>query len=459
MPARGLSAISDLFSNVRFGIWLLAILFVYMTMGSAGIVYPTHPNLLHPDAWTHAQMRQWRPFEMTEFEWFHWWPFDLLLALIAANMAWTTLRRIPLRAVNLGVWMIHVGILVLIAGSVWYFGTKVEGDAPVARRAIALQVTAADGAKGSARVVAMPGASTEVRAGRESWQVQVAQIDPNWELRTGEAAGERSYSVMLLVQGPGGRFMRQVIAGRPDLAEDLVLTDDPKQPLQRAKKVKGAAIVNTGFEAVADYESQGWFYLKNDLNKSWALYVRKPGDMAWVERPIAGLPLYNDYVPAEGLAFASEGQQVPIDALDVAIPPVAKDDPFPGITLKATGYLRYAFERTRMAKGPVEAPINPAATLSIESEGGPSRSMQLLAFDDQRQRDDSELVTFRWADTAQALQITEVLCPRRPTPKPAARRATPAASGHQQGAQAQGGAPGQQQLASFGGRRACRQSG
>ena len=132
--------------------------------------------------------------------------------------------------------------------------------------------------------------------------------------------------------------------------------------------------------------------------------MRKPGDTAWVERPIAGLPLYNDYVPAEGLAFASEGQLVPIDALDVAIPPVAKDDPFPGITLKATGYLRYAFERTRMAKGPVEAPINPAATLSIESEGGPSRSMQLLAFDDQRQRDDSELVTFRWADTAQALQ-------------------------------------------------------
>ena len=68
---------------------------------------------------------------------------------------------------------------------------------------------------------------------------------------TSQAAGQP-----LLVQGPGGRFMRQVIAGRPDLAEDLVLTDDPKQPLQRAKKVKGAAIVNTGFEKSSELRSQ-----------------------------------------------------------------------------------------------------------------------------------------------------------------------------------------------------------
>ncbi|MEY4827398.1 MAG: hypothetical protein RLZZ288_949, partial [Planctomycetota bacterium] len=178
MPSRALQRISDLFSNVRFGIWLLVALFVYMTVGSAGIVYPTHPNLLHPDAWTHAQMRQWRPFELTEFEWFHWWPFDLLLALIAANMAWTTLRRIPLRVVNLGVWMIHVGILTLIAGSVWYFGTKVEGDAPVARREVVMQVTADDGSKGTARLLASPGGTTSFAAGREAWRVSVAQIDP-----------------------------------------------------------------------------------------------------------------------------------------------------------------------------------------------------------------------------------------------------------------------------------------
>ncbi len=57
------------FSSITFGIVLLAILFVYMSIGSAGIVYPVHPNIFHPDAWVHAQLRQWRPFEMTEFEW------------------------------------------------------------------------------------------------------------------------------------------------------------------------------------------------------------------------------------------------------------------------------------------------------------------------------------------------------------------------------------------------------
>ena len=40
----------DLFSNVKFGIWILVILFIYMSVGSAGIVYPTPANLLHPDA-------------------------------------------------------------------------------------------------------------------------------------------------------------------------------------------------------------------------------------------------------------------------------------------------------------------------------------------------------------------------------------------------------------------------
>ncbi|MDA0214498.1 MAG: hypothetical protein O2875_03960, partial [Planctomycetota bacterium] len=91
--------------------------------------------------WVHAQMRQWRPFEMTEFEWFHWWPFDLLIGLIALTLIVTTLRRIPLRVINLGVWTIHTGIIVLIVGSFIYFHAKVEGDAPVARRKIVWKVS------------------------------------------------------------------------------------------------------------------------------------------------------------------------------------------------------------------------------------------------------------------------------------------------------------------------------
>ncbi|MFZ9882496.1 MAG: hypothetical protein ACO3QC_13980, partial [Phycisphaerales bacterium] len=69
----------DLFSSVRFGIWLLVILFIYSSIGSAGIVYPDGGSIFTADGWAHDQIRQWRGLEMTEFEWFHWWPFDLMM--------------------------------------------------------------------------------------------------------------------------------------------------------------------------------------------------------------------------------------------------------------------------------------------------------------------------------------------------------------------------------------------
>ena len=64
----------ELFSSVRFGIVLLVLLFIYMAIGSAGLVYPVSVNIFSADAWVHRQIRQHRPLEMTEFEWFHWWP-------------------------------------------------------------------------------------------------------------------------------------------------------------------------------------------------------------------------------------------------------------------------------------------------------------------------------------------------------------------------------------------------
>ena len=50
----------------------------------------------------------------------------------------TTIRRIPFNALKLGVWMIHSGMIILAVGSVIYFGTKVEGDTPVFRRAVVI---------------------------------------------------------------------------------------------------------------------------------------------------------------------------------------------------------------------------------------------------------------------------------------------------------------------------------
>src|SRR5262245_40071782 len=125
----------DLFSSIWLGIALLALLFIYSSIGSAGV--PKHINIFDPASW--VALRQWRSFEMTEFESFHWWPFTLLIGLICLNILVATVRRIPLNALNAGVWMIHAGILVLAAGSLWYFGVKVEGDSPVNRRLLTIR--------------------------------------------------------------------------------------------------------------------------------------------------------------------------------------------------------------------------------------------------------------------------------------------------------------------------------
>ncbi|MCE9620224.1 MAG: cytochrome c biogenesis protein CcsA [Planctomycetes bacterium] len=398
-----LRSISDLFSNVKLGITLLVTLFVYMTVGSAGIVYPVHPNLFHPDAWRHAMLRQWRPFEMTEFEWFHWWPFTTLLGLIAANIAWTTLRRIPLRPVNFGVWTIHTGILTVIAGSVWYFSTKVEGDAPVSRREVVLEIASSDGAgKGAGRLLASPGNQTRIQAGGEVWSVQVASIDPSWEIRTGSAAGEHAYSIMLAVEGPRQKFIRQVIAGHPELSEDILFTGDAQKPIERAMKAKGVPIIEPLLVARVEYAGQRWFYLKNDLVKSWALYVRRPGDLAWSMRPIEGLPFYNDSISERGQAISTSGDE-PVFPIDVAIPAVAADDPFRDTDFFATGYLRYAVERSRLGRGAPNSPLNPALRVRIERSTGASRDFTLSAFDSRGRVSDGDLIRFRFVSSAPEL--------------------------------------------------------
>ncbi len=383
-------AIFDLFSSVKFGIVLLVLLFIYMSVGSAGIVYPVHPNLFHPDAWVHEQMRQWRHLEMTEFEWFHWWTFDLLIGLISITMIVTTLRRIPFRAVNYGVWMIHAGVLVLIAGSFIYFHYKVEGDSPIARRKVVLRM---DGVSDPVELLAAPGSSARIGAGTSEMTVEVAEIDPNWTLRSGDQAGTSAYSVKLLVTSASKRFMRQLIANHPEFTEDLIFTDDPAQPIKRAVKETGDAIIEPRLSALLDYESQGYFYLRNDLAKCWALYVRLAGSTEWVMRPIDGMPLYNDRISSRSEVFEPAGAPaVVVDALQVSVPGVAPNDPCADVTFSVGGYLRYAQTRLRFAAGNPASPFNPAAKVELRSADGAEAEYQLVALDPERSSGDDGLI-------------------------------------------------------------------
>ena len=67
-------------------------------------------------------------FEMTELEFYGWWPFQVVLLLFVVNMVWATVRRIEFSIPRLGVLTVHFGIILIALGSVFYSRLKVEGD-------------------------------------------------------------------------------------------------------------------------------------------------------------------------------------------------------------------------------------------------------------------------------------------------------------------------------------------
>src|SRR5262249_55644960 len=97
------------FSSIWLGIALLALLIIYSAVGSA--VPP---------------FRQY--FELTEFDYFKHWIFLALMAMFCIALTTVTVVRIPFNRFNLGVITVHSGLLILAAGSVLYFGRKIEGD-------------------------------------------------------------------------------------------------------------------------------------------------------------------------------------------------------------------------------------------------------------------------------------------------------------------------------------------
>jgi hypothetical protein len=94
--------------SVKFGILLLVLIAVYVSVGSG----------VH-------QVREY--FETDELAFFNAWPFKLLMVLLVATLVTVTIERIPFKPTRLGAWIVHVGIVLLVAGGWYHYAFKIEG--------------------------------------------------------------------------------------------------------------------------------------------------------------------------------------------------------------------------------------------------------------------------------------------------------------------------------------------
>ncbi|MCC7291622.1 MAG: hypothetical protein IT449_06140 [Phycisphaerales bacterium] len=388
-PPRTGRVILRFFSSVWLGIGLLVLLFIYSSIGSAM-----------------PFVRQHRWLEMTEFEWFHWWPFDVLVALICANITVVTLRRIPFRPVNYGVWMIHAGILILAGGSVYYFGTKIEGDAQVLRRHVRIVVPGADEPAG---LVVLPGNETTMQTPQGAWTFSIQETNSEYRLMTGDDKGKRAHAVMVAVQPPQGEsFVRQLLTGYPQFTEDVL----PGKG--RAIKAIGKPLVDETLQLSLEYEPQEWFHVIN----SWALYVREEGAKEWTQAPLRHMPRYNACVPARDDVLSDTPVELrPLD-LPVEFP---KDQVNLGdATFHISGYLPYAEMRRNWLEG--GSRLNPYLRVNIIEGDASPRSIEMLALDANSRRALDGAVEFRLlSDESEIDQLPRTSMPALTIRVPATR--------------------------------------
>ncbi len=359
----------DLFSSIWFGVVLLVLLFVYCSIGSAVPAVRELPGL-----------------ELTEFEWFHWWPFNVLILLLAITLVTVTIRRIPLRVVNAGVWMIHTGIVIMLAGSYYYFGTKVEGDAPVIRRHVRIELP---GLAEPQKLPALPGGAARLAAGQGVWGFEIQSTNSNWPILSEDDKGKEAYAVNVLVTPPSGeQFIRQLLAGYPQYTEDIL----PGKG--RAVKTTGKKLADENLRLSLELEPQETFHVM----KSWALFIRKVGEREWTERPMPGMPRYHDRIGSRDQVFFDPHFPVDIRPMDLNVPPGDAPDALSEMSVHVTGFLRYAQMQQRWRDG--GPALNPVLRITAQSAHADEQAYELVALDPVRRKVESGAVQFLWLNSA-----------------------------------------------------------
>ncbi len=125
----------------RFAVGLLMLVVLVPTAGWAWHEY-LWPMLRYDEA-THSGLRLFAGFveryksvqvrrlpilEMSELEFYAWWPLRVVLLAFVANLVIATIRRIEFSLPYVGVLTVHTGIVTIALGSIYYARWKEEGD-------------------------------------------------------------------------------------------------------------------------------------------------------------------------------------------------------------------------------------------------------------------------------------------------------------------------------------------
>ncbi len=237
------SALIRMLSSIRVGVTILALILIYASLGSAL-----------------PQLRG--AVELTEMDVFRHPVFVILCAAFTIVLVVATLTRIPFRMVNAGVLTVHTGLLLLVGGSVVYFGTKIEGDVKLDSPRI--------------RIISGTGATERVIG------EMLAEAGQAWNSFMPAFGGNVSIEIAEVDRAADGRPLRAKLRAASVSGQgDLTLEAD-----------QAGAPIGDGRLSVrlVTFPTQTEFF----DDETPALYIARPGTHSPDIQPIHGLPIYRE---------------------------------------------------------------------------------------------------------------------------------------------------------------------
>jgi len=343
-PQRRRHPLIRLFGSVRFGIALMSLILVYASLASA---LPQVRGAL----------------EMTEMQIFSHWIFVALCALLAVTLTVATITRIKFNLINAGVLTVHTGLLLLIGGSIYYFGTKIEGDVVLRSPRIELIANVA----GEERVIA----------------TILADEASTWETFMPAFGGDVSLKVTAAEHDDTGALQRCAVEAR--------MGNGTVEPIELTANGAAASFGSERLQArLISYPAVTEFY----DNETPTLYVREAGAAESVDLTVEGLPIYREryldkgYVlqDRDGNAMPSKrnsphvevaGFNIPTKGLEHWRMPIELSDDRLPFDMTITGFVPYIADMKKVAVGG-GSEDNPAINLEL-SAGSMSRTFSLFA--------------------------------------------------------------------------------